>query len=233
MSYMEILCQVIGCSADSCAAEEDLGAWSKDELAEHFFCQGWLSAASMAVGNARKLFSNPREAVELLFEELASDADEGEGFVMAMMEMVDDGAEVSHEAATIGAGSHSAWDDDHIRLGERGEQAAAKCLERKGYKILERNWRCRYGEADIIALDPNGTVVFVEVKTRRSRNTGLPEEAVSRSKRRRYESIALEYMATHEWEDGTPLRFDAIAICVNAPNRAILRHHVGFFDGCI
>ena len=67
MSYMEILCQVIGCSADSCAAEEDLGAWSKDELAEHFFCQGWLSAASMAVGNARKLFSNPREAVELLF----------------------------------------------------------------------------------------------------------------------------------------------------------------------
>ena len=75
--------------------------------------------------------------------------------------------------------------------------------------------------------------MFVEVKTRRSSNTGLPEEAVSRSKRRRYESIALEYMATHEWEDGTPLRFAAIAICVNAPNRAILRHHVGFFDGCI
>ena len=72
----------------------------------------------------------------------------------------------------------------------------------------------------------------MEVKTRRTVKAGLPEEAVSRSKRRRYENIALEYMAKNQWEDGTPLRFDAIAICVNGPNKAILRHHVGFFNGC-
>ena len=129
-------------------------------------------------------------------------------------------------------GSSSKKNMHNKDLGRKGEEAAARCLERKGYEILERNWRCRFGEADIIARDPSGTIVFVEVKTRRTVKTGLPEEAVSRSKRRRYENIALEYMAKHQWEDGTPLRFDAIAICVNGPNKAILRHHVGFFNGC-
>ena len=121
---------------------------------------------------------------------------------------------------------------EHNAFGRLGEDEAALYLTSIGYTLLERNWRYGHEEIDLIA-DDFGEVVFVEVKTRRSSNTGLPEEAVSRSKRRRYENIALEYMATHEWEDGTPLRFDAIAICVNAPNRAILRHHVGFFDGCI
>ena len=119
------------------------------------------------------------------------------------------------------------------QIGSLGERLCRAWLIEHHWHVLACNWHCRFGEIDIIALTSHSTIVFVEVKTRRSSNTGLPEEAVSRSKRRRYESIALEYMATHEWEDGTPLRFDAIAICVNAPNRAILRHHVGFFDGCI
>ena len=52
-------------------------------------------------------------------------------------------------------------------LGVRGEQAAARYLAARGWEILERNWRCPYGEADIVARDVDGTIVLVEVKTRR------------------------------------------------------------------
>lgn len=126
----------------------------------------------------------------------------------------------------------SAWDETTKELGRRGEDAATRCLEHKGYEILERNWMGRFGEADIIALSPEGTVVFIEVKTRRNINAGVPEEAVTKAKQRRYEQIALDYLSGSDWPDGTPVRFDAIGICVTGSNKAILRHHLGFFDGC-
>ena len=106
-------------------------------------------------------------------------------------------------------------------------EALDEVLDQHGTKVLMKSGRQMPAVLDALKeRNALGKSMLVQ-------NCGLPEEAVSRSKRRRYENIALEYMATHEWEDGTPLRFDAIAICVNAPNRAILRHHVGFFDGCI
>ena len=80
-------------------------------------------------------------------------------------------------------------------LGMRGEQAAARFLEHRGYVVLERNWTCRFGEADIIALDEDETVCFIEVKTRRSIEAGIPEEAVTPEKQRRYERIALSYLS--------------------------------------
>ena len=76
-------------------------------------------------------------------------------------------------------------------LGKRGEEAAVRYLEAKGYEILKRNWYCRFGEADIIARDIDGTICFIEVKTRRSIEAGIPEESITRDKRRRYERIAL------------------------------------------
>lgn len=119
-------------------------------------------------------------------------------------------------------------------LGRKGEEAACRYLEAKGYKILERNWYCHFGEADIIALDPDGTFCFIEVKTRRSIEAGIPEEAITRDKRRRYERIALCYMMVcDDWDDNDSVRFDAIGICATGAHRAMLRHHKSCFDASI
>lgn len=116
-------------------------------------------------------------------------------------------------------------------LGRRGEEAAVRYLEKMGYTILERNWFCKFGEADIIAQDLEGTICFIEVKTRQSVEAGFPEEAITQAKQSRYEKIALCYMTTDDWDDATPVRFDAIGICVTAPHKAMLRHHKGCFNG--
>lgn len=119
-------------------------------------------------------------------------------------------------------------------LGRKGEEAACRYLEAKGYEILERNWYCHFGEADIIARDPDGTFCFIEVKTRRSVEAGIPEEAITRDKRRRYERIALCYMMVcDDWDDNDPVRFDAIGICATGGHRALLRHHKSCFDASI
>lgn len=118
-------------------------------------------------------------------------------------------------------------------LGRKGEEAAVRYLKSRGYAIVKRNWFCRFGEADIIARDPEGTLCFIEVKTRQSVEAGLPEEAITRSKQSRYERIALCYMmVTDDWDDNDSVRFDVIAICVTAPHRAMLRHHKGCFNEC-
>lgn len=116
-------------------------------------------------------------------------------------------------------------------LGERGEEAAVRYLESRDYEIIERNWTCRFGEADIIARDGN-SLVFVEVKTRSNIDHGFPEEAVNAAKRSKYEKIAALYSRDYDVAD-IPLRFDVIAILVTARDRALLRHHVNAFgQGC-
>ena len=119
---------------------------------------------------------------------------------------------------------------DRRALGRRGEEVAARYLRRMGYEILERNWRCRFGEADIVALDEEtGDLVFVEVKTRSDEYAGLPEEAVTPQKRRRYERIALEYLRVSALTN-LALRFDIIALTLVGPDRALMRHHRGAFN---
>lgn len=120
---------------------------------------------------------------------------------------------------------------DAKTLGRKGESAAVRYLEHRGYTLVERNWTCRYGEADIIAYDEDGTLCFIEVKTRRSVEAGIPEESVTAEKQRKYEKIALCYLLEEDVGDGVPVRFDAIGICVNKNARALLRHHKGCFDG--
>ena len=121
--------------------------------------------------------------------------------------------------------------ESKIELGRKGEEAAVRYLISQRYKILERNWRCAFGEADIIAKDNDGVICFIEVKTRRSIKSGLPEEAVTKKKRDRYEKIAMCYMMESDIDDNTILRFDAIAICVADSRRAMLRHHKSWFCG--
>lgn len=113
-------------------------------------------------------------------------------------------------------------------LGARGEDAAARFLYRRGYEILERNWACFAGEADIIAKD-DAVVVFVEVKTRKGCDHGFPSEAVTPSKRHRYEKIALAYLSECEEED-VPVRFDVVSIVVVSPHKAMVRHQINAFS---
>lgn len=113
------------------------------------------------------------------------------------------------------------------RLGERGEDAAAAFLERQGYTIVERNWRCPAGEVDIVALD-GSALVFCEVKTRRSPAKGSPDEAVTPAKRRRYARLAAAYIQYAGCTDAS-IRFDVISLLVIAADRALLRHHRAAF----
>jgi len=113
------------------------------------------------------------------------------------------------------------------RLGERGEDAAAAYLERSGVTIVERNWRCSQGEVDIVGLEGQ-TVVLCEVKTRRTRAKGDPEEAITPAKRRRYSRLAQAYLQDSGLE-GVAIRFDVIALLVLAEDRALLRHHRAAF----
>lgn len=112
-------------------------------------------------------------------------------------------------------------------FGRRGERAAARFLERRGYQILERNWTCPAGEADIIALDGD-TVVFVEVKTRSNTIMGFPAEAVDEAKRSRYEKIAAFYLAETTFVD-VPVRFDVVGLLVIGAERALVKHHLNAF----
>jgi putative endonuclease len=117
--------------------------------------------------------------------------------------------------------------DDRKRIGERGEDAAAAYLERAGMTIVERNWRCKSGEIDIIALDGE-QLVLVEVKTRRSTGKGMPEEAVTPAKQRKYARLAAAYIQ-HAGLASPSVRFDVIALLVVAEDRALLRHHRAAF----
>lgn len=122
-------------------------------------------------------------------------------------------------------------DRDDETLAEKGENAAERYLRSRDYEILERDWSCRFGEVEFIAHDPNDTLCFIKVRTRRFTDEGMPEECDCEGKRDRLEKLALCYlMVTDDWDDNESVRFDSIAICVTGPGRAMLRHHRGAFN---
>ena len=112
-------------------------------------------------------------------------------------------------------------DAGHIEVGRIGERIALHYLEGKGYRIMDANYQCRWGEVDLIAQD--GSVwVFVEVRTRRSVEYGSPEESITPSKARRLTLTAQDFLrqrvaacADLEW------RIDLVAIRLG-PNRRVL-----------
>ena len=109
----------------------------------------------------------------------------------------------------------------------RGEDAAAAYLERIGLAVVDRNWRCRSGEVDIVAIDGTALVI-IEVKTRRSARAGTPDEAVSPTKQKQLVRVARHYVSDSGLDDAE-VRFDVISIAQIAENRAILRHHRAAF----
>ena len=112
-------------------------------------------------------------------------------------------------------------------IGKYGEQTAVRYLMRSGYAILERNFRCRFGEIDIVAMKEN-VICFVEVKTRSSLYYGLPSEAVNDAKQKKLSKAALLYIGLNGCT-GVGIRMDVIEIVVNG-GKTFLRHIEDAFE---
>ena len=97
------------------------------------------------------------------------------------------------------------------QIGAEKEAFVCEWLERNGYKIVERNFRCRSGEIDIVARE-GGYLVFLEVKYRSSQAQGLPEESVNLRKQRIMSRVALYYLRRYGYGEATPVRFDVVAV---------------------
>ena len=102
---------------------------------------------------------------------------------------------------------------DNKLLGDLGEKLAVGVLYAQGYEILERNYRCNLGEADLICLK-DGEVCFVEVKTRTSLSMGRPCEAVGREKQRHLKNVARYYTSVNHKENSN-VSFQVFEILVN------------------
>ncbi len=96
------------------------------------------------------------------------------------------------------------------KLGQRGEALAERHLKKLGYRILERNYRNKLGEIDLIARD-NGAFVFVEVKTRRSDRYGSPRLAITPHKQKKLSITALSYLKQNR-QIASKARFDVVLI---------------------
>ena len=108
------------------------------------------------------------------------------------------------------------------RLGRYGEDLAAQHLEAAGMRLLDRNWRCREGELDLVARDRDGTVVFCEVKTRSTAAFGDPAEAVGWAKARKLRTLAGVWLREHPGD--APLRFDVVSIVRRHGQPPVVRH---------
>lgn len=118
--------------------------------------------------------------------------------------------------------------DERKRRGNQGEAAVAAALERRGYKILERQYRCRWGEIDLIVRTAEGILCFVEVKTRSAGALAAPREAVTAAKRRKLRSTASWYLSRTGW-DG-PCRFDVAEVFpAGAEGRLQIKYIVSAF----
>jgi putative endonuclease len=105
---------------------------------------------------------------------------------------------------------------DKREIGTLGEDAANKYLTDNGYKILQRNFRTRFGEIDIVAREGR-YLVFVEVKTRKSLGFGFPRESVDGYKQSRIKNVANLYIAKKRLFD-IYLRFDVVEVIVDGRN---------------
>jgi putative endonuclease len=126
--------------------------------------------------------------------------------------------------------------DPRRARGQLGERIAERHLERRGYRIVERNFRTRHGEIDLIAVDPR-TIVFCEVKTRVARGRAGPEapfDAIGPRKRRKVRQMASQWLTAPTGDRKRPrrseLRFDAIGITLDSCGRLLgLDHLEGAF----
>lgn len=107
----------------------------------------------------------------------------------------------------------------HLSLGARGEEAAARFLERAGLRLLERNWRWKQWELDLIC-EEGETLVFAEVKTRGPGSLAAPADALNAAKQAKLFKAAAQYLSKHKaWE--RPCRFDLVSVRITESSEEI------------
>ncbi len=120
-----------------------------------------------------------------------------------------------------------------VRLGRQGEKLARRHLEQAGYRILDANYRCPWGEIDLVAQD-GPELVFVEVRTRRAAEYGTPQESITAEKRQHLQAAALDYLQKRRPEPAQseiPWRIDLISVRLDrnaAPNQPPLLEHLKY-----
>lgn len=113
-------------------------------------------------------------------------------------------------------------------LGKRGEDLAVAALLERGYAILARRYRTRYGEIDIVA-DDCGTIVFVEVRARATREFGTAAESLTPAKRRKVTAMAVDYLARNRLTS-RPCRFDVVTVDDARSPSPEITVYIGAFD---
>ena len=109
------------------------------------------------------------------------------------------------------------------RIGAFGEEATAQFLMARGDEILDRNWRIREGEIDVVSLSSDGIFHFIEVKTRSSLAFGHPFEAINREKAHRMQRLAMGWLATHGCL-GCEYTIDVVAILITSDGTHTLEY---------
>ena len=117
---------------------------------------------------------------------------------------------------------------DRGLLGRWGEKYSEKFLKRKGMKTLTRNFSCKTGEIDLIMVDTDGSLVFVEVRTKADEKFSDVESSIIPAKKARLKKAAHYFLSTQNIED-RPFRFDIIAIVLGTKGRPQLRHYENAF----
>lgn len=113
--------------------------------------------------------------------------------------------------------------DGRKKLGAWGEKVAATHLQSKGFKILQKNWRCQIGEIDLIAQH-DSVVHFVEVKTRRGRKQGTPEEALTPAKSQKLIQLAQLFLAEQELD--VDWQIDLVAVELDGRGKLLRCEHI-------
>lgn len=120
-------------------------------------------------------------------------------------------------------------------LKEKAVRAAEKFLVKRGYEVVESNWKSESGSSIDLVAREDGTVVFVDVSARSGIDCGMPEEGGEMHRRRR-EIAAATWLSEHADDEDvvdTPVRFDSIAMLLVSESRALLRHHINCLGGAM
>ena len=111
-------------------------------------------------------------------------------------------------------------------LGATGEEIVSRYLQARDYTVIDRNWRIRSGEIDLIARSPDGKIIFVEVKSRTSLKYGDPLEAISPLKAHRLQKLALAWLIMQgEW--GSDFRIDCAGVLITSDGREEIDYREG------
>jgi len=117
---------------------------------------------------------------------------------------------------------------DPKNLGRWGEKCCEKFLKAKGLKTLTRNFSCKTGEIDLVMVASDGTIVFVEVRTKSDETFEPPESSITSAKKNRLFRTARYFLATNNIEN-RPFRFDVVAIVLSQTGRPKLKHYKNAF----